>query len=199
MLGTLDIKQAATQAAGNWQKFDSFAWFRQRELEDPEQWSIIYTHHRDSGLIDQSNAAVIAETMKPFCQGEEPDVVAEHHGHFAVGHIDGFSVRVFDDLGNITPAFCAYHELAARIDDYPILDDEDYSEREFEATLANIEDSAWRLKREFHLPEDWVEQVQSWLADNDPSQLENTDDQGGYPSEASLRAAFEALGFKERE
>ena len=64
MLGTLDLDEAAKKAAGNWQHFDSFIWFRDRDLEDSENWSVIYTHHRDSTLLDQSNAAVIAEALE---------------------------------------------------------------------------------------------------------------------------------------
>ena len=61
ILGELSLEDAATQAAGNWQRFNSFIWFRDREVQDAEQWAIIYTHNRDSGLLDQSNAKVIAE------------------------------------------------------------------------------------------------------------------------------------------
>ena len=43
MLGTLDIEDAATKAAGNWQDFNCFVWWRERELEDADQWAIIYT------------------------------------------------------------------------------------------------------------------------------------------------------------
>jgi hypothetical protein len=196
MLGTLELEEAAQKAAGNWQQFSSFIWFRDRELEDAENWSVIYTHHRDSGLLDQSNAAVIAEALEPFTEGDDPDLMFESHGHYAVGHIDGFSVRVFNRHGEITPAFRAYHELAERLADYPILDEEDHSRREYEQTLRNIEDAAWRLKRQFVLPEGWEGEVYSWLSDNEPSEVENRDDQGGYPSEESLRAAFDALGFK---
>ena len=145
MLGTLDIEEAAKKAAGNWKRFDSFVWFRDRELEDADQWSVIYTHNRDSGLLDQSNSHVISQSMESFTEGDEPDVVFESHSHFAVGHVDGFSVRVFNATGNITAAFRAYHELAERLDDYPILDEADYSNREFEATLDNIKDAAWRV------------------------------------------------------
>jgi hypothetical protein len=194
MLGTLDIEDAATKAAGNWKDFKCFVWFRDQELEDADQWAVIYTHHRDSGLLDQSNAAVIGKALEPFTDGDDPDVVFESHNHWAVGHIDGFSIRVFKD-GKITEAFETYHELAQRMDDYPILDESDYSERELEATLENIEDAAWRLKHEFDLPEGWESEVYSWLSDNDSSEVENRDDQSGYPSEESLRAAFEALGF----
>ena len=58
-------------------------------------WSIVYTHNRDSGLLDQCNAEVIAESLKPFSEAEDPDVVFESHSHWAVGHVDGFSIRVY--------------------------------------------------------------------------------------------------------
>jgi hypothetical protein len=198
-LGTLTLEDAAEKAAGNWQRFDSFVWFRDRDLEDADKWAIIYTHNRDSGLLDQSNAAVIAKAMPPFTEGDDPDVVMESHNHWAVGHVDGFSVRVFDGDGEITEAFKKYHELAEAMDGYPILDESDYSERELEATLENIEDAAWRLKNEYELPEGWVWQTYDWLSDNRSGEVENRDDQGGYPSEEAMREAFEALGFEQEE
>lgn len=199
MLSTLDLDEAAQKAVGNWRKFDSFVWWRKSDLDDPDQWAIFYTSHRDSGLLDQSNAAVIQKALEPFTEGDDPDVVFESHSHWAVGFIDGFSIRVFDDKGDITEAFGKYHELAEAMDDYPILDESDYSDREYEATVANISDAAWRLKNQFDLPEGWESEVYSWLSDNDPCEIENCDDQGGYPSESALKTAFMALGFKPAE
>ena len=92
--------------------------------------------------------------------------------------------------------FRTYHQLAEKIDDYPILDEFDYSERESEATFANLDSAAWRLKRDFDLPDNWESDVYSWLSDNLPNSLENTDDQGGWPDEDDLTAAFEALGYQ---
>ena len=198
MLGTLDLEEAAKEAAGNWKNFESFAWFRQRELEDADQWSVIYTHNRDSRLLDQSNSAFIAKALEPFTEGDDPDVVFESHSHWAVGHVDGFSLRVFKN-GEITEAFRKYHELAEKLDDYAYLDESDYSNREYEATLDNIKDAAWRLKNEFDLSDGWECEVYSWLSEHDSSQVENRDDQGGYPSEEALRSAFEALEFKVQE
>lgn len=192
-LGELDLGDAARQAAGNWKRFECFIWYRD-EIEDADNWAIIYTHNRDSGLLDQSNAEVIAKAMDAFTDGDNPDVVMESHSHWAVGHIDGFSIRVVKD-GEITPAFRKYHELAEAMDCYCIFDEEDYSRREYEATIENITNSAWRLKDEYDLPDDWEYEVYSWLSDNDCSEIENTDDQGGYPSEESLRNAFTALGY----
>jgi len=104
VLGEMTLENAAQQAAGNWQKFQCFVWDRARDLDDSDQWAIVYTHHRDSGLLDQSNAAVILKAIKPFTEGDEPDVVFESHSHWAVGHVDGMSIRVYRD-GQITEAF----------------------------------------------------------------------------------------------
>lgn len=166
MLITQDLENAAKEAAGNWQRFNCFVWFRDREIEDPQQWAIIYTHNRESRLLDQSNAAFIAKAMEPFTEADEPDVVFESHNHWAVGHVDGFSIRVF---------------------------------RNGEITLENIKDAAWRLKDEFILPEAWVGQVYDWLSEHRSGEIENKDDQGGYPSEEGLKAAFTALNYRRDE
>lgn len=197
-IGELSLAEAAKAEAGNWRKFDSFAWHRESEVDNPDEWSIVYSHHRDSGLLDQSNAEMIGEALEEFTFGDDPDVVPEHHHHWAVGWIDGFSIRVFK-RGRVTKAFATYHDIMERLADYPVLDDEDYSRREFEATLENIGDAAWRLKRDFELPEGWEVDVYRWFSNNDGSAIENRDDQGGYPSEDELRAAFAALGFRPLE
>ena len=190
----MTLEDAALEAAANWQRFECFVWFRDSEVSDPENWAVIYTHNRDSGLLDQSNADATAKAMEPFTDVDDPDVVFESHSHWAVGHVDGFSLRVFRD-GVVTDAFRTYHELKERLADYPILDEEDYSRREYEATLKNLTDAAWRVKDEYDLPEGWEDDVHSWLSDNRPGSVESRDDQGGYPAEDDLRAAFDALGY----
>jgi hypothetical protein len=112
--------------------------------------------------------------------------------------VDGFSIRVYRD-GQITDAFRTYHDLADRLADYPVLDEEDYSRREYEATLENITDAAWRVKREYDLPDGWEGEVFSWFWEHRQSAVENRDDQGGYPEEGDLRDAFDALGFERVE
>lgn len=197
-LGEITLEEAAKEATGNWQDFTCFWWCRKKEIEDPENWAIIYTHNRDSGLLDQSNAEVIAQALRPFADTNDPDMVFESHSHWLVGHVDGFSVRVFKD-GEITEAFRRYHELATSMADYPVLDDTDYSNREYEATLENIPIAAWRLEKQYQLPDNWVGQVYDWFWNNDQSAVENTDDQGGSPSEEQLVDAFTALGFARNE
>ncbi|HEY1598844.1 MAG TPA: hypothetical protein VGG64_04535 [Pirellulales bacterium] len=195
-LDELTIEKAAKEMAGNWRDFHCFVWFRDKELEDPDAWAIVYTSNRDSGLLDHSNAQVIAQALEPFTEADDPDVVVESHSHWAVGHVDGFSIRVFRN-GQITEAFKVYHELAQQMADYPILDESDYSERELDATFENLPLAAWRLKNDYELPEGWEPEVYSWLSDHRCSALENTDDQGGYPDEEDLEAAFDALGYQQ--
>ena len=112
-IGEMTLEDAAGAAAGNWKRFSCFVWDRLLEIDDPDNWAIIYTHNRDSGLLAQSNAAVIADALEPFSDTENPDVVFESHAHWAVGHVDGFSIRVYRD-GEITEAFRAYHLLMER-------------------------------------------------------------------------------------
>ncbi len=193
-LGEMTLKEAAKAAAGNWQDFDCFCWHD--KPHDAEQWAIVYTQNRDSDLLDQSNAAAIGKAMQPFI--ENGDVVPEHHHHWACGWVEGYSIRVLR-RGRITKAFRSYHALAQRLVHYPVLDEQDYSSREYEATISNLADAAWKLKNNYELPTNWEAAVYSWFADNDNTAIENCDDRGGYPTEDQLRRAFEALSYKQME
>jgi len=100
-----DVKDAAEKLVGNWREFDSFVWHRAYDIEDADQWFIWYTGSRDAGLLEQSNEKAINERLEPFTEGDDPDLVFESHSQWAVGHIDGFSIRVRKPDGSITPAF----------------------------------------------------------------------------------------------
>ncbi len=199
-LGELDLDEAAKEAAGNWQRWDSFAWFRASELERPEDWMIYYGHHRDSGLLDQSNSIQIGKALKPFIDADtdDPMVVEEDHSHFLCGWIRGWSVLVYRD-GQITEACKVLPGQLERLSIYPILCEHHYSEMELDATFENIPLAAAGIKDDYELPEDWADQVYQWLSDNRCNALENVDDQGGWPEEDDIRAAFDALGYPQIE
>jgi hypothetical protein len=65
---------------------------------------------------------MIAEALRSFSETKNPDVVFESHSHWAVGHVDGFSMRVYR-AGEVTDAFRAYHGLMERLEAYPVLDE----------------------------------------------------------------------------
>jgi hypothetical protein len=74
-IAEMDIEEAAKQAAGNWGKFECFAWHRAWDIEDADSFAIVYTKNRDSGLLDQSNHAAISKALEPFTDGDDPDMI----------------------------------------------------------------------------------------------------------------------------
>lgn len=198
----MNIQELAKEAAGNWQHFKSFAWHDRHEVESPESWAIVYTHNRDSGLLDQSNADAIKERMAAF--GE--DVREESHGHWACGWVDGLAIRVYGPNGQITKAFEEWCAIEEELENYPVLDEEDYCEREYDATMENLGEALWqvwnRVRGEHYgdMPDDLAGDVYRWLGDNMPGELQGDScDRGGYPSDASIEAALDALGYPEPE
>lgn len=187
-IGKLSLEDAAFALAGNWQFFPAFTW--SQRASDADRWAIIYTHNRNSDLLEVSNAHVINTALVPFMGG---DVGEEVHSHWAVGWVEGRAIRVY--RRGITKAFRVYHQLMQDMIAFPVLDELDYSDRIRAATLQNIESG--RL-RSYHLPENWARQVYRWLSENNCIALENVDDQGGYPDEKELRAACRALEYGEK-
>ena len=108
--------------------------------------------------------------------------------------MDGFSIRVFRADGTISPAFEEFCRIKEDLDAYPVLDESDYSEREYEATLENYREELWRLRDE--LPEGWEAEVDSWFSDHGRDRyLENRDNVGGWAPREKLIEALEALGL----
>jgi len=52
------------------------------------------------------------------------------------------------------------------------------------------------IEATFCVARELADSVHSWLSNSLPDSLENTDDQGGWPDEDDLTAAFEALGYQ---
>lgn len=189
-----DVATAAKQMAGNWRTFQCFAWHRGHDIEDADQWAIFYTSGRDAGLLDQSNHEEIAKRLTPFTEGDDPDVVAESHSHWAVGYLDGFSIRVYRLNRSVTPAFEEWCRIKEALENYLILNEADYSEREYDATLENYQSEMWPYRGE--LPEGWAPEVFAWFSDQgDHRYVENRDDQGGYAPREKIIEALQALGL----
>lgn len=182
-------KDLAKELVGNWKSFASFYWADQPD--DADDWCIVYTHNRDSGLVSISNAATIEKELESFCE----DVIAQHHGSLGCGWIDGYAIRVYKTgTQETTEAFEKYTELQSAMEDYPLLDNSDYSQREYDAAIKAIENEGQRYVRE-DAPEDWSKKVWKHLWDNDQRELDNNDDQGACPSEESIQEALRALNL----
>jgi hypothetical protein len=91
--------------------------------------------HRDSEVLDQSNWHVVYGDLRDRF-GDAVDWV--RFGHWAVGWIEEISW----DAGR-PEVVAAVEDWRARLDDYPVADETDYSEREWESlceTLTNCYD-----------------------------------------------------------
>jgi hypothetical protein len=40
-VGEMTLEAAAKEAAGSWQKWTCFVWFRANEIHDPDNWAIV--------------------------------------------------------------------------------------------------------------------------------------------------------------
>lgn len=183
--------QLAKEAAGNWQHFDSFAWFARPE--DAHNGTIYHTVNRDSGLLAQSNAAEIDKRLAPFTKGKYPTAISQRFSHWACGWVDAYAIKVFNNKGELTEAFQELCKIKDELESYLVLNGEDYSEREYKATIENIRDAAWRFELKEDAPEDWPYQAFDWFWQNADHEVENVDDQGGYPSKEGMRRCLTAL------
>lgn len=189
-----NVKETAKVLAGNWKEFDSLVWWRREEVPDPENWCVCYTSSGQSGILELSNEFSIQDMLSPYARGEDPDVVFDSHKHWAVGHIEGFSVRVYRPGGTVTDAFRTVCKIREKLDNYPILDEHDYSEREFNTTLENYRHEMGKDGR--NLPDDWAAKVYDWFVDQGLEKYtENRDDNGGWAHQDKLLEALRSLGL----
>jgi len=183
----------AKELAGNWQKFECFCWHRRHDLPDAADWMIFYTSSPQSGLIDLSNQKVMTDRLAMYAEGDDPDLVFENHSHWVVNSLTGISLRVFRADGSPTAAFEAFCRIQEALDGYPILDEQEYSDREYEATLDNYRNEMWQSRGE--LSEGWEGEVFDWFCENDlDSFTENRDDQGGWAPREEIIEALRHLG-----
>lgn len=134
MIAAADLKALADNAAGNWQRWSCFAWFG--KPDNAAAYTLVYTSNRDSDTLDRANAKAIDDELSQFI--ESGDVIPQSHSHWAVGHVDGYAIRVRKGR-KITAAFRCWCDLQAKLADYPILDESLFSEMELESQQESWE------------------------------------------------------------
>lgn len=192
MNSTADYQERAVAIVAKSRDIPDFGYHG--DLALGETWAFTISRHRDSGLLDNSNFEVIeADLSRRF----PDDISVTHASHWAVGWIDHLTVRMLDDLGHVAPAGIAAIEWLDALASYPIANESDYSDRAWKATAENVDEVVSRVARglDIETRDNWAPDVHTWLYEHDQGEVENADDQGGYPSDESVKAALIALGF----
>ncbi len=168
---------------------------RFRHSNSDRRWSLgRVIRHRDSGLTDLSNAAVLERLL------ESKPELAETWEIFgancwAHGWVDHIAFLAIDENGQPTNTANVIKEFFDALADDPIADSEDYSERELDATYENVENHQSRSRLRDDVPEEWTSEMLSYFEANDRGAIENRDDRGGCPDDDEFEAAARALGF----
>jgi len=93
-------------------------------LEDRDDWLVTFSRNRDSDILDESNFDAALKTLG----GESETVEIVRFGHWACGWVEHIFVH---------PSRAAtVAAIEKQIDDYPVLDEDDFGNRESEAAYA---------------------------------------------------------------
>lgn len=158
------------------------------ELSKRDDWLISSLGRtRDSGLIEESNWAVAVAALEAACGAEsmENGWIVVNDSHWAVGWVEHFAVAPG------SAAAAVIEDLEAQIEDYPILDESDYSDRESEAYSESFSDALKYAGVDAeHLVaiRDWLDQSEDWSEEYDRYE--------GWVSDKAIRAACAALGIE---
>lgn len=99
--------------------------------DDRQEWLVVPVGRtRDSGPMAESNFQAALDLLG----GESDDVEVHRFGHWGPGWFEIIIVR--PDSDSQTKA----EDIEARLEDYPLLDDEDHSNREYEEFLSSWSD-----------------------------------------------------------
>jgi hypothetical protein len=119
-------------------------------IKDRDDWLVVITRTRDSECLEESNFTAALKLL-----GSESDTVEiVRLGHWACGWIE----HIF-----AAPEHrAACEDIQARLDDYPVLDEDDFSQREGDAAFESwvsfgCREFAEQLQNEFDLMDSTVD------------------------------------------
>ena len=206
------LSDFAAQAAGNWQRWTSCAMWG--DGTNDNHWFFFEPEHRDSDLLDKSNTIQIKKALEPWTDGDDPDVIFSSANCSLVGWRTQIRVCIYrqffrhaadgclysedpESTDNllVTPAARTIHEIILALANYPIFNDEHYSELEYEEWGRGVSEvTGYMLRRLFTLTEGQTEEqavddVSMWLSE---SEVDTHD----WPDEDDVKKALIELGYQ---
>jgi hypothetical protein len=154
--------------------------------DNPDMWVMVQGIKQMMSALDECNMKSVIESLKEL---EDQSQVLQCRG-------GEYAVRVLNEDGTETEAGKCLKEIMQDLSDYPVLDDAEYSQWEYDNQLEIIRDTARGMRDE--LPENWDELVWKWLWDNEQGSMDVSTDEG-FIDEDAISRAIVALGFNETE
>jgi hypothetical protein len=106
----------------------------------PDYYSAGVGQSRDSDCLEQSNFAVMLAALG----GESETVIVVRESHWAVGWVDWIAIHESDNA-----ALAKADAQCERLANYPVLDEEDWSRREYEAQCETWENAGLQGRIEY--------------------------------------------------
>jgi len=163
-----------------------------------ETWSlgpVIKT--RDSNNLELSNHDMLIKHLEENHPELEDDYQVTGCNHWAVGWVDHLSFKVInEDDGSPTKIFHVVRDWFDALSDYPVADESDLSEKEYESSIANISYIGYHFSNG---KDGWEQEVYNWLSEHEPEELETHDYQGAWPSEESVYRALVKLNLLDED
>lgn len=165
----MGLVSEATRSVFGMRKQALEKWTKPRDYFGEEYWDYYWGpgRHRDSDHFENSNYEAAKAILEEAAQAdeaeweakgldpdEEPPVVDARASHFAVGWVENLMVHQ-----QATHAVAALEDIESRLEDYPVLDDDDLSTREYEDIIQSYGDY-WKsdLVKAFNLSEFYDEE-----------------------------------------
>jgi len=134
-------------------------WYCPREYKvesgEWERWGYTYSKNRDSDILTVSNYETIKDDM---LERFPDDVMVIPSSHWLCGWIDQLWIRHYNDNGP-TKAHYAIMEWKAKLDSYPVSDESDFCQREYDNQIEY-------LTAHQSLTESQAKSVYGWLSYN---------------------------------
>lgn len=99
--------------------------------EDYSDYYCIAGHSRDSDILEESNY----QSIKKYLQSENVAYEEISASHWAVGWVESIIIHESNDAGLVVG-----DDIAKRLEDYPIFNEDDYSRREWEKVDSIMSD-----------------------------------------------------------
>ena len=151
---------------------------------------------RDSDVLEKSNFKYITEDL----MGNLPDDFRiENYAHWAVGNVDRLVCRVYEeDRKTIALSFIMAMQWLDKLDDYPVADEADYSDKQYEQSIAEIIEwdkcNPGMIYKDNLSVENWSDSICYELQNEGYSYSEDS----YYPDEAIYKAIYN-IGLKSEE